>query len=538
MFEEEVMMERYRQTTQLSRRAFLTTTSAALVGAVMGGRAPQSAAAQRHPKRGGVLQFGTRLDTSGLDSHRNNQYHNSHPIAAMYTGLTDIDQKGNIVPGIAESWEPSKDLTSWVFRLRKGVLFHNGREVDAEAVKLNILRIKNPAIGDEWHRGAIKSIASADLLDKYTVRFNLSEPDASLPANVMHYPTNLQAPDNFDKASEHPIGTGPFKFVSWTRFNETRLVRFENYWETDAEGNNLPYLDEIIGKPKQEDSVRLTALRTGQINLMDNMAYADVERFKKSYSDKYNTWNLHLGGVFVVFNFRQGPFQDRRLRTAAAHAIDRNAIHNSVFYGQGDMLDQPYPRGNPWHLEGSRSLEYDPDKAKSLLKAARAVGTAIKIVCNVTFTFHRESAQIVQEMWNSVGFKVTLEPLDTVPYLNARKQGEFHGLVQGNTFRFDPDSFFERNFHSRSDYAQVLSGWKNERYDQLVEEAKRTLDPARRKELYTEAWNIVNVELPHFHLHELTMTSAAVKELRGYQPCAIGAFSYHGGGVRTAYIEA
>ena len=143
----------------------------------------------------------------------------------------------------------------------------------------------------------------------------------------MHYPINLQAPDNFDKAAEHPIGTGPFKFVSWTRLNETRLVRFENYWETDAEGNNLPYLDEIIGKPKREDSVRLTALRTGQVQLIDTMAYADVERFKKSHGDKFNVWDLHLGGVFVVFNFRRGPFQDKRLRTAAAHAIDRQAIH-------------------------------------------------------------------------------------------------------------------------------------------------------------------------------------------------------------------
>src|SRR5262245_61086635 len=311
-------MKRDRQTAQLSRRTFLATSSAALFRAAMRGLLPQSDAAQRHAKHGGVLQFGTRLDASGLDSHRHNQYHNSHPIAALYTGLTDIDQQGNIVPGIAESWEPNKELTSWVFRLRKGVLFHNGREVDAEAVKLNILRIKDPAIGTEWHRGSIKSIDTVDIVDKYTVRFNLSEPDATLPANVMHYPTNLQAPDNFDKSAEHPIGTGPFKFVSWTRWRDTRLVHFQNYCDTDAAGNNLPYLDEIIGKPKKEDSVRLTALRTGQINLIDNMAYADAERFKKTQGDKFNTWKLHLGGVFVVFNFRQGPFQDKRLRTAAA----------------------------------------------------------------------------------------------------------------------------------------------------------------------------------------------------------------------------
>ncbi|MGH8059024.1 MAG: hypothetical protein ACREOH_17610, partial [Candidatus Entotheonellia bacterium] len=145
-------------------------------------------------------------------------------------------------------------------------------------------------------------------------------------------------------------------------------------------------------------------------------------------------------------------------------------------------------------------------------------------------------AQVVQDQWKTVGFKVTVEPLDSVPLLNTRKQGAFDGLIQGNTYRYDPDDFFGRNLHSKSEYSQVLSGWENARYDQLVEEAKRTLDPARRKELYTEAWNIVNVELPFFYLHEITHTSAAVKELRGYQPGSARAVTYHGGGLRTAYM--
>ena len=88
----------------------------------------------------------------------------------------------------------------------------------------------------------------------------------------------------------------------------------------------------------------------------------------------------------------------------------------------------------------------------------------------------------------------------------------------GNTYRYDPNDFYARNLHSKSEWNKSDSGWQNERYDQLVEEAKRTLDPARRKELYTEAWNIVNVELPHFHLHDVVHTTAAVKELQGYQP--------------------
>jgi peptide/nickel transport system substrate-binding protein len=296
------MMTQSNESTGLSRRTFLATGSAAIAGAAVGGLVSRSEAATRDPNKGGTLKFGSRLDTQGLDSHRHTQYHTSHPIAAIYTGLTDIDQKGAIVPGVAESWEPNQELTQWTFRLRKSVLFHNGREVDADAVKQNLMRIKDPAIGDPFTRGAIKSIDTVDVVDKYTVRINLSLPDAALPANVMHYPTNLQAPDNFEKSSEHPIGTGPFKFVSWKRFGETKLVRFENYWETDAAGNNLPYLDEIIGRPKREDAVRLTALRAKEVNLIDHIAYANVDSFKKDYVDQYNIWSLHLGGVYVSFN--------------------------------------------------------------------------------------------------------------------------------------------------------------------------------------------------------------------------------------------
>ena len=105
-------MDRPVQTAALSRRAFLTTASTALVSTALAGRVPWGEAAKRHPQRSGVLLFGTRLDVAGLDSHRNTQYHVSHPAAVLYTGLTDIDQQGNIVPGIAESWEPNKDLTS------------------------------------------------------------------------------------------------------------------------------------------------------------------------------------------------------------------------------------------------------------------------------------------------------------------------------------------------------------------------------------------------------------------------------------------
>ena len=134
----------------LSRRDFLITTGGALAGmarSVSGQAAPTG---KRHPQRGGTLHYGPNNDAWWPRSHIQNQNHIYQATASMYNGLTDIDQRGNIVPSLAESWESNKELTAWTFRLRKGVLFHNGRELDAEAVKLNIMRIKDPAIGHEF----------------------------------------------------------------------------------------------------------------------------------------------------------------------------------------------------------------------------------------------------------------------------------------------------------------------------------------------------------------------------------------------------
>ena len=289
-------MDRRTETPGISRRTFLTATSAVLVGATLGERVPHSAAATRHPQRGGTLHYGSSIEIAGLDAHRQNQNHRGHATAAMYNGLTDIDERGNLVPSLAESWEPNQELNVWTFRLRKGVLFHHGREVDAEAIKLNLLRIQDPAIGMDFIRGGLENVDSVEVLDKYTVRIHATVPDATLPISIMRYPIVLMAPDAFETAAERPMGTGPFKFVSWTRWSETRLVRFENYWETDAEGHPLPYLNEIVAKPKREDSTRLTALRTGQVQLIDDMAQADAARFTKEHGAHYNTWSWQSGG--------------------------------------------------------------------------------------------------------------------------------------------------------------------------------------------------------------------------------------------------
>ena len=132
-----------------------------------------------------------------------------------------------------------------------------------------------------------------------------------------------------------PVGCGPFKFKSWKRFDTCELVRFENYWETDAEGNALPYLDGMIGKPKKEDRVRLTALRTNEVDLIDNVAYADAPNFIKEHGGSYDTWLVpQVGTAFIAFNLNKGPF------SAEGQSRGPNAAHG------GRARDRPsgHPR--------------------------------------------------------------------------------------------------------------------------------------------------------------------------------------------------
>jgi peptide/nickel transport system substrate-binding protein len=495
-------------------------------------------AAPRHPNRGGTLRFATRGDASGLDPHRNTFYLVSNPLAATSQGLLDLNLRAEPVPGIATEWEASKDLRTYTFKLRKGVLFHNGREVDAAAVQWNFQRIKNPDTSHPFMRSALGDLNEMKIEDKYTLRCHLAQPSAAFPSNVVYYPCNLIAPDSAEHAHEHPIGCGPFKFVQWKRYDITELARFEHYFETDAAGNSLPYLDGIIGRPKKEDQVRLTALRTGEVDLIDNMAYTDAASFDTRYAGQFQTWDVPiLGTSYIVFNLNTGPFTDKRLRQAAAHAVDRDAVKQAVFYGRGDIATGFYASASPWYAPGIRPYPtYDPDKAKFLLRQARAVGTEIVMQSLASYPYIRQTGEVLQAMWTEAGFKVTHHIDDSPALRQRRRDRSFHVEPTSASYRFDPDGWFSRAILSTSPSTQMDSGFSNERADRLIAEARRVADRHKRLELYAEIEGIVNEELPMLYLNHVTLLEAGAMNLHGYQPAVSGAFSTRGAGLRTAWL--
>jgi peptide/nickel transport system substrate-binding protein len=523
---------------ELSRREFLAGTGGALAGAAMLGLLRPAEATTHHPSRGGTLRFAMRSDTTGLDLHRNTQYPVSIPLAAITQGLLDLNLKAEPVPGVASEWEASRDLQTYTFKLRKGVLFHNGREVDATAVQWNFARMKDPTKSHTFTRSALENLQEVVVVDKYTVRCHLHQPSAAFPADVVYYPGNLMAPDSEAQADILPIGCGPFKFVRWERNNLTELARFENYFETDAEGNNLPYLDGLIGYTKKEDRVRLTSLRSGEVQLIDNMAYADAAEFPKKYAGQYQTWDVPtLGTAFITFNTESGPFKDKTLRQAAAHAVDHDAIHQAVFYGRGDIATGYYAKASPWHAPGARPWpEHDPDKAKFLLKKAKAEGTTVILQAETAWPYMQQTGELVQAMWTEVGFKVNYSLYDSAVLQQKRRNGEFHAESMAASYRFDPDGWFSRQVLSTAPTTKETSRFNSEKADKLIAEARGTPDKQKRLELYAEVDSIINEELPILYTHYLTLLEAGAMNLKGYQPAIAGAFSTQGAGVRAAWL--
>ncbi|MGQ4809673.1 Periplasmic dipeptide transport protein [Candidatus Entotheonellaceae bacterium PAL068K] len=529
--------------SEFSRREFLAATGGAAAGAAAMGLAGQAQAGEPKPGRGGTLRIATRSDTVGLEPHRNNYYYVSVPIAWIGMGLLDLTSKLEPAPGIATEWQSSKDLLSYTFKLRKGALFHNGREIDAAAVKWNYERIQNPQKTHSFVRSSLVNLKEVEAVDKYTVRCHLHAPSAAFPANVVYYPSHLMAPDTEEQAATHPICAGPFKFAKWERFSLTVLERFENYYETDAEGNPLPYLQRVEGRPKKTDRVRLTALRTNQVDLIDNMAYADAAEFPTRYAGKFQTWDIQaLGTAFITFNLDNGPFaysnpDGKLLRQAAAYATDLEAINQAVFYGRGEIATGYFPSVSPWHAspEGWKG-KYDPEKAKSILKKARAVGTEVVLQARDAFPYMNQTGELLQAMWSEVGFKVKYNIYDAPVLMQKRRDRDFHAESMAGSYRFDPDGWFSRQIHSDAAQTQRESGFRNDKADKLITEARKTADQKKRLEIYREVDTLVNDELPILYTHHLTLLEAGTLNLKNYQPGISGAPSTRGSGIRVAWM--
>ncbi|HSJ39177.1 MAG TPA: ABC transporter substrate-binding protein, partial [Planococcus sp. (in: firmicutes)] len=324
---------------------------------------------------GGDLILAVLSDASSLDPHGANDVPSSVIQANIFETLVNRDENNEIIPGLAESWEPVDDLT-WSFQLRDDVTFHDGEAFNAEAVKANLDRIRDEELASPRFN-LFAMITDVEVVDEFEVNITTEYAFSPLLAHLSHAgggmisPASIQADyeaveggsDPFSVVSENPVGTGFFKFEEWNPGAEIRLSKNEDYWDTPAN------VDTVTFRVVPDSQVRAADLETGNVHIIDPVQPNEVSRIDNSGVASI-TQQQSASLAYLGFNTQKEPFDDPLVRRAISYAVDREAIISGIYDGIGTVAKGPVAPGIFGQTDDVESIEFDMDEARSLLEEA------------------------------------------------------------------------------------------------------------------------------------------------------------------------
>src|SRR5881396_3619607 len=432
-----------------------------------------------------------------------------------------------IVPGLAESWTISRDGLQYTFKLRKGVKFHDGTPLDAEAVKFSIERQivpDHPAskLGKypfaNYFFGNVKAV---EPLDELTVRFILKEPRASFLDIMAAAAASIVSPTAVRKYGldygSNPVGTGPFRFASWERGQRVVLEKNPSYWKFPVK------VDRVIYRPIVEDQARLTELLTGGLDLIVGVPADNVAPLEKNPKlTLLKQVGAHVW--YLGMNNQKKPFDDKRVRQALNYAVNKDAIVNDVLNGTGAASKGPVLPGT-WGADGAlKPYPYDPDRARKLLAEAGYPNGFTTTLWVPESGSGMQSpvamATVMQSNLKAVGVTVALATMEWGAYLAKlrTKEQELFALswMAGNE---DPDMVMYPLLHS-SQWTPVGPNralYKNARFDDLLQQARLTTDQAKRAALYREAQRVLVDDAPWVFVDHEIQIAALSKRVQGFK---------------------
>ncbi|HTP47763.1 MAG TPA: ABC transporter substrate-binding protein [Casimicrobiaceae bacterium] len=491
------------------RKSCLVPLAAAIIAAV----APLCASAQ-------TLRFGLAEDPDVLDPTLARTFVGRIVFAALCDKLFDIDEKLNIVPQLATSYEWSADHKALTIKLRQGVTFHDGEKFDAAAAKFNIERHKNMAGSNR--RGELAPVASVDVVDESTIRLNLSAPFAPLlaqladRAGMMVSPKAAQAEG--DKFGAKPVCSGPFRFVERVAQDRIVLERYPNYWNKGE-----IHLDKIIYLPIVDSTVRLANLKSGQLDFIERVAPSDIPGLKTDARFKiariteigYQGITINVGKSDLA---QKNPLgKDPRVREAFELALDRDGIVQVAMDGEATVGNQWVAPSNPFYAKNVPIPKRDVARAKALLAEAGVPNPSITLMTPTT-SDAQKIAQVVQAMVKEAGFDVKIQSTEFSTSLDMADKGQFEAYVLAWSGRADPDG----NIFSFAACKQPLdySGICKPELDELLNRSRTTLDTAERKKIYEQIATILiakdRPDIYLFHRHWLWAYSTKVSGFRPF----------------------
>lgn len=465
------------------------------------------------PKYGGVLRYSGLRDPGGLDPHKSYGLSSSYLQGNVYDTLVEYDDKGEIVGALAESWE-QPDSQTLIFKLRQGVVFQDGTEFNADDVIATINRMKNPDTGAALKAliGVVEEITADDPL---TVTMKLSVPDVTLLntlANQWCYIVSDQDVANGFDFVTATNGTGAFILTSYEPNMQYVLDKNPNYWKA-----GLPYLDQVVITPIPDTAARMNSIRSGDAELVEYVTWQEIENLKDFVIYKeYGTYN------YLRLNVSVPPLDKKEFRQALNYIVDRDAMSQLAWGGLAYPITGALQmKGDPWYQEELEGYYYtDHEKAMELIKQAGyetldqvpplEIGTTVNPVL-------MDTGQVALQQLIDFGLKVEWKTFDSPTLVSNRSEGTYVIQQDGASWlKPDPDSY-RSIFHSKTGNTYAVAvGYKNERLDEVLDEASQILDFDQRKALYLEAEKIILDDAPYvFELYRVQAT-ATVPYLHGY----------------------
>jgi len=470
------------------------------------------------PLKGGTLTWGRGGDSVTLDLA---QATDGESIKAGIQILENLvifkPDSMDVEPQLATSWMVSKDGLVWTFKLRKGVKFHDGTPFNANAVKVSFERVihkehpfykygtwRYPALG----LGPVKEV---QVIDDYTVALKTEKPYAPLVANLALWLCPILSPAAIEKYKEdigrNPVGTGPFKFVKWVKDDQIVLERNDDYWGKKA------LLDRIILKSIPEVSARYMALQSGAIDLADDLDPNSVQMAKGNPNLKFiERPSINVG--YLALNTQKPILNNKLVRRAIAHAIDKETIVKTIFQGLAISAVNPFPPSIWGYNDKIKDYEYSVQKAKDLLtQAGYPKGFDMELwampVSRAYMPEPVKTAELIQAYLAAVGINAKIVRLEWGAYLDKTSKGEHDmcmlGWLGGNA---DPDNFLYGLLSADvvKPPAANVAFWDNAEFTRLVKESQILFDKTKRAANYMKAQQIFHEEEPWVPLaHTLTI---------------------------------
>lgn len=479
--------------------------------------------AEGDTKEGGDLVLAVQSDAKSLDPAGSNDVPSSVVQANIYETLVNRNDNNEIEPSLAESWEAIND-TTWEFKLRKNVKFHDGTDFNAEAVKMNLDRILDPKVASP-RLFLFEMVKEINVVDEHTVQIVTEYPFAPLLAHLSHNGGGMASPAVIEKdyagmeagklagavVNEEPVGTGFFKFSHWKVDDEVKLVKNDDYWGDKA------HVDSVTFRVVPENGTRLAELENDFVHITDPVLPNDVKSIDdSSFATVFKKPSSSLS--YIGFNTQKKPFDDVRVRQAISMMIDRQEIIDGIYEGYGIPANGPLAPGIFAHNPDIKPIEYNLEEAKKLLaEAGFADGFSTTIWTNDSAQ-RTDTAVMLQHALKEVNIDVKIEQLEWGAYLDKTANGEHDMFILGwSNPTGDADYGMYALFHS-SQHGEPgnRSFYNNSEVDKLLDEGRRETDPDKRVDLYKKAQDEIAKDAPMVFIHHQEYLLGISNSIEGF----------------------